>query len=396
MSGDTGQVAVFWDYENCRPPSNASGYSIVNRIREVAQQFGCIKLFRGYSNLSDLSSPRSLTLRSELQSSGVSLIDCPHNGRKNVADQMMIVDMLTFAIDNDCIDSTVLLISGDRDFAYPISILRFRMYQVVVVSPSAPGAHLSLRAQASTFLDWNTEILNNLKDERLSVDPELSSNNPLPPVAICDTSRFNFTVPPPNFIPRAKQRADIPPPPLMTEGTAEPTPSENVPPMYTPNVVKPKTTSIPSCTPSTTPSTPPTSTPALDSIAQHILTGLQQQLDPPQPESSLLPSSSSPSSLSAAQPSNPVELNIPQHIQSLVRTLQKYHENGNRRPLRSVIALELVQKDGMVYRKAGVTRFRDFCAIAIDAKLVTVGGTGGNAWISLNAEVLAKLQSSSS
>jgi hypothetical protein len=33
---------------------------------------------------------RSLSLRSELQSSGVSLTDCPHNGRKNVADQMIM------------------------------------------------------------------------------------------------------------------------------------------------------------------------------------------------------------------------------------------------------------------------------------------------------------------
>ncbi|KAK1222782.1 hypothetical protein PQX77_014350 [Marasmius sp. AFHP31] len=35
MSTTTGQVGVFWDYENCRPPSNASGYSVMGEIRKV-------------------------------------------------------------------------------------------------------------------------------------------------------------------------------------------------------------------------------------------------------------------------------------------------------------------------------------------------------------------------
>ena len=77
--------------ENCPAPTNTSGYTVVDNIRSVAQTFGSIKLFKAYLEVSEnvvaLSRP---LLLSELQSSGVSLTDCPHNGRKDVADKMII------------------------------------------------------------------------------------------------------------------------------------------------------------------------------------------------------------------------------------------------------------------------------------------------------------------
>lgn len=62
----------------------------MDNIRSVAQSFGSVKLFKAYLEVSEhvpLSRP---ILLSELQSSGVSLTDCPHNGRKDVADKMII------------------------------------------------------------------------------------------------------------------------------------------------------------------------------------------------------------------------------------------------------------------------------------------------------------------
>jgi len=77
--------------ENCHPLSNVSGYDAVKKIRSVAHYFGTVKLFKAYLQLSELSaSSKFLLLRSELQASGVSLTDCPHNGRKDVADKMML------------------------------------------------------------------------------------------------------------------------------------------------------------------------------------------------------------------------------------------------------------------------------------------------------------------
>ena len=107
----TGNVAVFWDYgavlnhffsflffnsefsvafivlENCPAPASTSGYAIANTISAIARSFGTVKVFKAYLEISDQS--RS-SLRSELQSSGVSLVDCPHNGRKDVADKMIL------------------------------------------------------------------------------------------------------------------------------------------------------------------------------------------------------------------------------------------------------------------------------------------------------------------
>ncbi|CAA7262481.1 unnamed protein product [Cyclocybe aegerita] len=149
-------VAIFWDYENCPAPSNGSGYIIAKNISALAQQFGTVKSFKAYMEISE-QLPRALVMRSELQSSGVSLIDCPHNGRKDVADKMMLVDMLAHAIDNPPPSTTIILISGDRDFAYALSILSLRRYHVVLLTLA--NAHPSLTMQAAVCYDWVSEVI---------------------------------------------------------------------------------------------------------------------------------------------------------------------------------------------------------------------------------------------
>lgn len=64
--------------------------------------------------------------------------------------------MLAYAIDTPA-PATLVLISGDRDFVYAVSVLRWRQYRVVLVAPDS--AHCSLRSQASTTLDWEYDIL---------------------------------------------------------------------------------------------------------------------------------------------------------------------------------------------------------------------------------------------
>ena len=79
--------------ENCPAPTNTSGYAIANSISSLARSFGTVKVFKAYLEISDQSRP---SIRSELQSSGVSLVDCPHNGRKDVADKMILGQILSF------------------------------------------------------------------------------------------------------------------------------------------------------------------------------------------------------------------------------------------------------------------------------------------------------------
>ena len=76
--------------ENCAIPASESSYKIVNKIRSLAHQYGSVKTFRAYLECPEQISPKLSAIRSELQSCGVSLIDCPHNGRKDVADKMLM------------------------------------------------------------------------------------------------------------------------------------------------------------------------------------------------------------------------------------------------------------------------------------------------------------------
>ncbi|KAJ3572495.1 hypothetical protein NP233_g3048 [Leucocoprinus birnbaumii] len=148
-------VAVFWDLDTCPIPRSTSGYELVEKVRLLSQQLGVVKSFRGYADLTCFGLSRSLHLRSELQSSGVSLIDCPTTEHRSIASKTMIVDMLTHAVDNSP-PSTLLVIAGNNDFAYAISILRLRRYDVVLVCPKAlVGEH----SQASVYLDWFNDIL---------------------------------------------------------------------------------------------------------------------------------------------------------------------------------------------------------------------------------------------
>jgi hypothetical protein len=71
----------------------------VNNIRSIAQTFGIVKLFKAYLEVTE---SRAVHLRSELQSSGVSLTDCPHNGRKDIADKM-ILGICPLSLHNLCV-----------------------------------------------------------------------------------------------------------------------------------------------------------------------------------------------------------------------------------------------------------------------------------------------------
>ncbi|KAH8832533.1 hypothetical protein DL96DRAFT_1458139, partial [Flagelloscypha sp. PMI_526] len=82
--------------ENCAPSSQCSGVDIVQRLRDVLLVHGHIHQFRAYMSISEtVASSRTIAFRSELQLSGVSLIDVPHIGRKNVVDLTVIGKFLT-------------------------------------------------------------------------------------------------------------------------------------------------------------------------------------------------------------------------------------------------------------------------------------------------------------
>ncbi|RXW24200.1 hypothetical protein EST38_g1685 [Candolleomyces aberdarensis] len=161
-------VDIFWDFGSCPAPTDASGYTVASRVRTLALRLGIVKSFKAYLSISDYhTNGRALTLRSELQSSGVSLTDAP--GAKEIADKMLIVDMLAHAFDSnpESDGSIIMLIAGDPSFSYLLSILRMRNYRVVVLGPGGgpedySNNSASLASQANLWLDWNTEVMDGI------------------------------------------------------------------------------------------------------------------------------------------------------------------------------------------------------------------------------------------
>ncbi|EJD00235.1 uncharacterized protein FOMMEDRAFT_127732 [Fomitiporia mediterranea MF3/22] len=187
VNAHSNQVAIFWDFENCRPPSNISGTEVVEKIRSLVQYFGRIITFKAYADVSLIfAGSKSNNLQSELQSSGLTLVHCPHNGRKDVADKMMIVDMLAFVIDRPQ-TTTIVIITGDRDFTYAAGVLKLRGYRIIVIA-TMHNAHSSLKLQADYLFDWNKDVLDEANSgvvlKRLKADNLRPSGAPSSGVAL--------------------------------------------------------------------------------------------------------------------------------------------------------------------------------------------------------------------
>lgn len=123
-------VAVFWDYENTRVPVDTTPQAATECIRRVALTHGSLQSVRVYFDSAYEQGTSNSLARSQLQMSGFSLIDTPHAGSKDVADVQLISDMVVWAVEQGR-GSTVILISGDKDFSYPLSLLRNRSINVV-------------------------------------------------------------------------------------------------------------------------------------------------------------------------------------------------------------------------------------------------------------------------
>ncbi|KAE8692668.1 putative receptor-like protein kinase [Hibiscus syriacus] len=110
-----GHVAIFWDIENCPVLSDV-------RPEDVAG------------------------IRMALSAPYVP------NGRKDAADKAILVDMFLFALDNPP-PSSIMLISGDVDFAPALHILGQRGYIVILVIPA--GSVSSALCNAGKYVwDW--------------------------------------------------------------------------------------------------------------------------------------------------------------------------------------------------------------------------------------------------
>ncbi|KNC99136.1 uncharacterized protein SPPG_05395 [Spizellomyces punctatus DAOM BR117] len=318
-------VAVFWDFENCPPPRGLSGYDIAESLRRVAHTCGPLTSCKAYIEGFEKHMPNK-SLRTELQSSGISLIDCPANGGKNVADQMMIVDMMAFALDNRP-PATVILISGDRDFAYALSTLRNRQYHIILLT-GKQGAHLSLKAQAHEVLDCRVDVLK------------------MGDMAMDDASTGNA----------GKQKG------LDGQQSGESPISDD----HAKNAANPKV--IPRS--------------AFDLPVQSTCDGQSGTVV----ASSFVASQSAwrqhdDTISTIAKVAFPLG-SVPASVHLLVKILNEFKYRGDRRPLRSKVGLAILDRDPLIY----IGEVKNFTGLAMNAEklgLVQLGGEDGHAWISL-------------
>lgn len=147
-----GPIAILWDIENCPVPSDVRPEDVAGNIRMALRVHpviqGVVTLFSAYGDFNAF--PRRV--REGCQRTGVKLIDVP-NGRKDAADKAILVDMFLFALDNSP-PSSIMLISGDVDFAPALHILGQRGYTVILVIPSGVGVSSALCNAGRFVWDW--------------------------------------------------------------------------------------------------------------------------------------------------------------------------------------------------------------------------------------------------
>ncbi|KAI4518292.1 hypothetical protein K525DRAFT_208883 [Schizophyllum commune Loenen D] len=303
---------------------------------------------------------------------------------------------MAYAIDHPS-PATIILITGDRDFAYAVSLLRRRRYNVVLICHAYPGPHKSLLWQVGQRIDWNTQILG-LKTGAVAV------------------RRWRVSS-------------------ISSESSSPSGPARSEP--TTPSSYRHSTASRGSTSPATTTASldsfeessstsPPTSPEmgtvelaksderALQATSKDIcaeILGLRplealrdafQPIPPVYPSLRMLPTQIA-STMAAVGPCNPttnasscqtvvrrsgslamtMSTTGPSCFEPLVRTLRALQDMGVARPLRTHLGLVMPLGDKAVYAKAGVRHFKQYICKAEAADLVDVGGMGANAWVAL-------------
>ncbi|KAF3775100.1 hypothetical protein EJ110_NYTH51292 [Nymphaea thermarum] len=147
-----GPVAILWDIENCPVPNDVRPEDVAGNIRMALRLHpvvnGAVTHFSAYGDFNAF--PRRL--REGCQRTGVKLVDVP-NGRKDAADKAILVDMFLFALDNPP-PSSILLISGDVDFAPALHILGQRGYTIVLAIPAKVSVSSALSSAGRFVWDW--------------------------------------------------------------------------------------------------------------------------------------------------------------------------------------------------------------------------------------------------
>lgn len=273
------------------------------------------------------------------------------------------MDMLAYAFDRPSHSTMVVLISADPTLAYPLSMLRLRNYNMVVVTPTGSKPDLSM--QASLCFDWKEEILQKpetlsqgvakgmsklwISKEEVVVDDRSPSSPPpasdrSPPATRDDVILEDYfpvdggpwRIPAVKKTRKNEERPDYPPTPETVNAQCAPTELHSEP-----------ISQIPSSSKSPVGDGASLGLPTLRSLKQ-------------------------------------LKKRAPVGFRPLVEILYAMREEGYDRPLRSSVGLQLIQKDPAVYERVGYTRFTQYASMAVTLGIAELGGRDGKAWISFH------------
>lgn len=175
-------VNIWWDIENCPVPKGCSPFAVCNDILKFGRNFGMIQ------NINVFADPKSLQLNTKK-----AIIQCGFNllavrddkilSRKEVCDAAIREDMMIWALKlalfdkNKFVNSSIILISSDNDFASMVSkLLNLRIKIHVVTISVNQGA---LRFISDVVYVWEDIIRIDRKTMKINVledDESLKSN----------------------------------------------------------------------------------------------------------------------------------------------------------------------------------------------------------------------------
>ena len=130
------ECAVFWDYENISLGARLTDAQL-ERLCARVRSFGRLIEARLYSDSTKKTLP--VKHRAMLERLGFSLIDCPTSDKKEMCDKKIILDACFFALPRATRQqpTTVVLLSGDGDFAHLLMRLRSMGVRTVAIGNSA-------------------------------------------------------------------------------------------------------------------------------------------------------------------------------------------------------------------------------------------------------------------
>ncbi|KAH6918934.1 hypothetical protein BKA70DRAFT_1089129, partial [Coprinopsis sp. MPI-PUGE-AT-0042] len=169
--------------DSARPKSTLGGFDVVKAIRALAGKLGVIKSLRLYVDIVGGGPNRRFpaALASELQCSGVTIVDTVSGGRHGGPSKMLMTDLFLQAMDNtedDDEHQTALVVTADPDVGYALSLLRGRGHSVVLLCPSGTNSNLLKLDPASSLEGDMLESLTAHVDSEEVVHLPLSPSPP--------------------------------------------------------------------------------------------------------------------------------------------------------------------------------------------------------------------------